>query len=59
VRPSAAKRLIKWLYFRYVYPDEVAKICEILSNGSVVYQKDGPTRRAMIEREWIPNNELH
>ncbi len=53
------KRLIKWLYFEYVYPDEVDAIYKILDTQPIVYLADGPMGRAIIEREWIPIDELH
>ena len=53
------KRLIKRLYFKYVYPDEVEKIYEFLDNQPIVYLADGPLGRAIIEREWIPIERLH
>ena len=51
--------LIKWLYFKYVYPDEVEKVYQLLEAHPIVYLADGPTGMAIIERERIPSERLH
>jgi hypothetical protein len=49
------KKLIKWAYFKYVYPDEIEKIYRLLSDErtTVLHLNSGAMNKAIIEREWI------
>ena len=53
------KRLIKWLYFEYVYPDEVERVYELLDAQCIEWCHDTPMNRAVLERKWISDNELN
>ncbi len=50
------KRIIKWLYFEYVYPDEVERAEEA---QVYVWYPSAPMQKALKEREWIPDDRLH
>jgi len=53
------KRLIKWAYFKYVYPEEVERAYQQLENEVLVWYPSEPMRRAMAERAYTPNDRLH
>ena len=54
------KGLIKWLYYRYVYPDEVEEMYKILDNQPLfIYRNAGEQEMAIIERARTPDDELH
>jgi hypothetical protein len=52
VEANPFKKLIKWLYFKYVYPDEVKRLYKILDESPVVTITE-------IETEWTPPPRLH
>lgn len=51
------KRLITWLYFKYVYPKEVEG--EQLDQRVLLWYPSEPMRQAMAERAWTPDDHLH
>ena len=51
------KRLIKWLYFKYVYPDEMERVCQLFDAPII-------TVSSIEEVEWVlherhPNERVH
>ena len=53
------KKLIKWAYFKYVYPDDVARAYEALEPDFVMLVPDPFMQQALEERKWISDDGLH
>ncbi len=63
-RQHDMKKLIKWAYFKYVYPDDVDRAYRHLEESGYVprfevWVPDELTQQALEERKWISDDGLH
>ena len=57
-RQHDMKKLIKWAYFKYVYPDDVARAYRHLEEEAV-WIPSPLMQQALEERKWISDDGLH